>query len=80
MQPYRALWKVNIPGHGTQYHPVTVVSEPVFGHVKCEGRKAIPVAELVGLDSNGYAVITPGGKPCLATSEAGLALRAIGHA
>lgn len=62
MTPYPALWRVDIPRGGRQYHSVTVISEPVSGHVKCAGLKAIPVRELVGVDGDGYAAITPGGK------------------
>ncbi len=68
MTPYKALWKVNIPGRGTEYREVTVVTAPVYGHVKCADRKAVPVVELVGVDGDGYAVITQGGRSFLSVA------------
>ncbi len=66
MVSYPALWRTKEPGHGVEYRAVTVISEPVFGHVKRlgfgAGKWAIPVAELVGVDGDGYAVITPGAR------------------
>lgn len=56
MTSYKALWRVALPGYGVEYRAVTVISAPVFGHVKCEDRMALPVSELVGLDWDGYAV------------------------
>lgn len=74
MIPYQALWRTDIPGCGIEYRAVTVVSAPLWGHVKCNSALgnnwALPVDEIVGIDADGYAVITPGGKPCLARRAA----------
>ena len=61
MTPYPALWRVNnIPGRGVEYRAVAVVSAPIYGHVKCVGLCAsldwaVPLAELVGAEGDGYA-------------------------
>lgn len=56
-----------MPGGGTEYRLVAVVSAPVFGHVKCIGTPmggrfqwALPLEEIVGLESDSYAVLKKG--------------------
>ncbi len=62
MTPYKALWRTSINGHGVEYNPVTVISAPLWGHVKCLSERgnnwALPVAELVGVEGDSYAVVT----------------------
>ncbi len=69
MTPYKALWRMKLPGGPVAYREVTVIAEPIFGHVKCAGKLAVPVSELVGVESDGYAVITPGGKRFLSVAS-----------
>lgn len=66
--PYKALWRYGVPSHGIEYRTVTVISAPMFGHVKCEARIAIPVGELVGLNADGYGVMV-NNKPQMARSD-----------